>query len=78
MDHLMKHHHHSTLESERPKSIRFGDITSWSRATTSFVRPTCKGKGFKTKSSPVTNLDALRRSVVNAERPIVTSTPVCY
>jgi hypothetical protein len=76
MDHLMNHH--STLESERPKSIRFGDITGWSRATTSFRTPTCKGKGYRTKSSPITNLDALRRSVVNAERPVVTSMPVFY
>jgi hypothetical protein len=77
MDHLVKHHH-STLESDRPKSIRFGDITGWSRATTAFIRPTGKGKGYRTKSSPITNLDALRRSVVNAERPVATSTSVFY
>jgi hypothetical protein len=69
---------HATLESERPKSIRRGDITGWSRATTAFIRPTCKGKGFKTKSSPITNLDALRRSVVNQPRPVVASTSVFY
>ena len=71
-------HHHATLEHDRPKSIRRGDITGWSRATTAFIRPTCKGKGFKTKSAPITNLDALRRSIVNADRPVVTSMPVCY
>ena len=73
----MKHHHH-VLESDRPKSIRYGDITGWSRATTSFRHPTGKGKGYRTKSAPITNLDALRRSVVNAERPVVTSTSVFY
>lgn len=71
----MRHH---TIESDHPKSIRFGDITGWSRATTSFRTPTCKGKGYRTKSAPVTDLDALRRSVLNAERPVVTSSPVCY
>ena len=69
---------HATIESDRPKTIRFGDITGWSRATTSFRHPTGKGKGFRTKSAPITNLDALRRSVVNAERPVVTSTSVFY
>ena len=71
-------HHHSTLEHDRPKSIRRGDITGWSRATTAFIRPTGKGKGFKTKSAPITNLGALRRSIVNQPRPIVTSTSVLY
>ena len=69
---------HATIESDRPKSIRFGDITGWSKATTAFRHPTGKGKGYRTKSAPVTNLDALRRSVVNAERPVVTSTSVFY
>lgn len=69
---------HATIESDRPKSIRHGDITGWSRATTSFRHPTGKGKGFKTKSAPVTDLDALRRSVLNAERPVATSSPVHY
>ena len=69
---------HATIESDRPKSIRFGDITGWSRATTSFRHPTGKGKGYRTKSAPVTDIDALRRSVVNAERPVVTSTSVFY
>lgn len=71
----MRHH---TIESDRPKSIRVGDITGWSRATTSFRTPTCKGKGYRTKSAPITNLDALRNSVVNQPRPVVTSSPVCY
>ena len=69
---------HATLESDRPKSIRFGDITGWSKATTSFRHPTGKGKGFRTKSAPVTDLDALRRSVVNQPQPTATSTSVFY
>jgi len=71
----MRHH---TIESDRPVTIRRGDITGCWGATTSFRTPTCKGKGYRTKSRPVTDLDALRKSVLNAERPVVTSSPVHY